>query len=146
MTPCDDYDDEAHWQQFGRPTRPLDQHAAAHRFRCTEPGSKAELSRAEQAGTGSLSRLVAKAAMAAFYRDLSGGSSFYGRQTQKETAPSAWSVAGRSHVAPSSQVGFCHLHVQFVDNLSQPFFLSLSPRSLFDYLPSLAVGNCFLKI
>lgn len=52
---------------------------------------QAEQSRAEQAaaGTGQLSRLVAKAAVAAFYRDLSGGSSFYGRQTQKETAPSA---------------------------------------------------------
>lgn len=95
MTPDDDYDDEAHWQQFGRPTRPLEQHASAHRFRCTEPG---RAGRAEQAaaGTGQLSRLVAKAAVAAFYRDLSGGSSFYGRQTQKETAPSAWSVAGRS--------------------------------------------------
>lgn len=141
MTPYDDYEDEAHWQQFGRPTRPLDQHAAAHRFRCTEPGRE-ELSRAEQAGTGSLSRLVAKAAVAAFYRDLSGGSSFYGRQTQKETAPSAWSVAGRSQFAPSSQVGFCHLHVQFVDNLSQPFPLSLSPLSFRLF----AVGNCFLKI
>lgn len=125
MTPYDDYDDEAHWQQFGRPTRPLDQHAAAHRFRCTEPG-RAGQNRAEQAGTGSLSRLVAKAAVAAFYRDLSGGSSFYGRQTQKETAPSAWSVAGRSSSPPVPRLAF----VTYTFNLST-ILASPSPLPIF---------------
>lgn len=43
-------------------------------------------------------------------------------------------------VRPSSQVGFCHLHVQFVDNLRRSF-PSASPYSL----PQFAI-SCWWKL
>lgn len=133
MTPYDDYDDdEAHWQQFGR------QHA--HSTSTQPPTVLDGLNRAGQGSAGRqvLASLVAKAAVVAFFRDLSGGSSFYGRQTQKETAPSAWSVAGRNCSPPFP--GWLLSPTRSICRQSQPAL------SLFLYLPSLAGANCFLKI
>lgn len=117
MTPYDDYDDdEAHWQQFGR------QHA--HSTSTQPPTVLDGLNWAEQGSAGRqvLASLVARSPKQLWLHSLEtfpGGHRFMAARHKRKLRQVLGQLLDET-VRPRSQVGFCHLHVQFVDNLSQP--------------------------